>query len=79
VFAVDHEGVCGPAPMPRLDVGAWGLMGDQYSRSFVDGDVGGEGLPRRDWWSWPWLDDVGVVGGDVEEAAGAGGVHRERE
>ena len=67
VFAVDHEGVAAGAHT-AFDVGH-GADGGPVFAEFVDGDVVAKAFPDVIG-CHALADDVGVVGGDVEEAAG---------
>jgi len=70
VFAVDHEGVFTGAHI-AFDVGN-GADGGPEEAEFVDGDFVAEAFPDVVG-GHAVFDDVGEVGGDVEEAAGADG------
>ncbi len=70
VFAVDQEAVAAGAHA-TLDVGH-GADGGPVFAEFVDGDMLAEAFPDVIG-GHALADDVGVIGGDVEEAAGADG------
>src|SRR5437016_13889440 len=68
VLAVDHEGVAAGAHA-ALDVGH-GTDGGPVFAELVEGDVVAKAFPDVVG-GHALADDVGIVGGDVEEAAGA--------
>ncbi len=68
IFAVDHEGVAA-SPHTALDVGH-GTDRGQVVAEFVYGNMVAKALPDVIG-GHALADDVGVVGGDVEETAGA--------
>src|SRR5467141_1328663 len=68
VFAVDHKGVAAGAHA-ALDVGH-GADGGPVVAEFVDGDVVAKAFPDVIG-GHALADDIGVIGGDVEEAASA--------
>jgi hypothetical protein len=71
IFPIDHEGVAAGAHA-AFDVGHGADGGPEFAE-FVDGDVVAKALPDMIG-GHALADDVGVVGGDVEEAAGADAV-----